>query len=68
MKRIHIYEAEPGDYRFNDADDYEDYVEVDDGMYDYLKMLKEMRDKLNHSLEELKKREIDPWDEETPTK
>lgn len=66
MKRIHIYEAEPGDYRFNDAEDFESYVEIDDAIYYYLERLNRMRDELNEALAGLKKNEIDPWDEETP--
>ena len=68
MKRIHIYEAEPGDYRFWEADEWEDYTEVGDAVFDYLTAQDAARKELNKRLEELKKMEIDPWDEEAPTK
>ena len=68
MKRIHIYEAEPGDYRFWEADEWEEYTEVDDVVFDYLVTQDAARKELNKRLEELKKMEIGPWDEEAPTK
>lgn len=70
MKRIHIYEAEPGDYRFDE--DYEHYggyyTEIDDVILLYLQRLDRMRKELNETLASLKKDEIDPWDEEAPVK
>lgn len=68
MKRIHIYEAEPGDYRFWEADEWEEYTEVADVVFDYLVTQDAAREELNKHLEELKKSEIDFWDEESPTK
>jgi len=70
MKRIFVYEAEPGDYRFDV--EYENfggyYVEITEKEFDKIYRLDKGRDELNNILRELKKMEVDPWDEEAPTK
>lgn len=65
MRKIFIYEAEPGDYRFDE--DYECYggyyVEVTEEQYSKLYRLAKGRDELNNILRDLKKTEVDPWEE-----
>ena len=53
MKRIHIYEAEPGDYRFWEADEWEEYTEVDDVVFDYLVTQDAARVALSHGMKEV---------------
>lgn len=65
MKRIHIYEWEPGDFRFDDDiddDPWVSYVEVSEMDLQILQHLNESRAFLNKCLKELKEREIDPCD------
>jgi len=68
MKRIHIYEAEFEEYWFWEASENEPYTEVDNAVFDYLVTQDAARKELNKRLEELKKMEVDPWDEESPIK
>jgi len=61
MPKILIYEAEPGDWRF-DTDHWGNYVEVTDEELAELKSMQEARRKLNKRLAELKENEVSDWD------
>lgn len=61
MAKILIYEAEPGDWRF-DTEPWGYYIEVTDEELAELKHMDEARRKLNKRLAELKEREVSEWD------
>lgn len=62
MTRIFVYEAEPGDWRFDeDYQAYGSFVEVDQADLLELRLLNDARKQLNAKLENLKNNEIDEW-------
>lgn len=58
MKRIEVYEAEPGDWRFSE-EPWGYYVEVTDEELAELRAMEAARKALNSRLEALKAKEVD---------